>query len=67
MRTKHPDDPKKFMDSEVELDTAIQVGFSSFRTYSAVQFGRLYLFWGTASFRLALDVELSSFELRITP
>lgn len=24
MRTKHPDDPKKFMDSEVELDTAIQ-------------------------------------------
>ncbi|KAK6028891.1 Eukaryotic hypothetical protein, partial [Ostertagia ostertagi] len=24
MRTKHADDPKKFMDSEVELDTAIQ-------------------------------------------
>ncbi|KIH53704.1 Eukaryotic hypothetical protein [Ancylostoma duodenale] len=24
MRTKHTDDPKKFMDSEIELDTAIQ-------------------------------------------
>lgn len=39
MRVKNPDDPKKFMDSEIELDTAIQVGIWKIRkkNYSKIK------------------------------